>query len=238
MALSNGKIVGLLGAVLLIALLAFAAGFLLGLSTAADLGQSASARAPGNAATTGSGATGSGETGSGATGSGATGSGATGSGATGSGGSGSDASGDLPAAPAPSAAASGSEDAGGADGSPAAEAGSGAGGDGAAEDDSRAPSGGDGQAGAVPAAGYRVLAGEHAVEAPAAAAARRLTDHGFAAEVVALEAADGPWFQVVVGGFASLARAREAAMQIRTELGVDALVGPPSAQAANAEAGG
>ena len=55
--------------------------------------------------------------------------------------------------------------------------------------------------------------------------------------LVALQAADGPWFQVVVGGFASLARAREAAMQIRTELGIDALVGPPSAQAANAEAG-
>jgi hypothetical protein len=218
MALSNGKIAGLLGAVLLIALLAFAAGFLLGLSSAAGLRGSAASGAPANAVAPDAAAAGSGGV----------------AGADGR--DGSDAAapasapngGDGPDAAAP--------DGSGDEGAPAAEGEGASGGgqaDGGQADGGPGEDGGGGQA-----PGYSVLAGEHAVEARAAAAAKRLTDGGFAAEVVALEAANGPWFQVVVGGFGSLQLAREAAMQIRTEIGVDGLVGLPPAQAANADPGG
>ncbi|MDZ7714386.1 MAG: SPOR domain-containing protein [Rhodovibrio sp.] len=96
--------------------------------------------------------------------------------------------------------------------------------------------GGGRDAAAVP--GYQVLAGVHAVAARADAVARRLAQAGFDAQVVKLDDPGGPWFRVVVGGFDSLPRAREAAMQIRTEVGVDALVGPPPPQAANADPDG
>jgi hypothetical protein len=217
MALSTGKLVGLLGAVLLIALLAFSAGFLLGLDTAAGLrstpdpATNAGTRDP----TAGSGAPaapasdGDGDTASPAAG---TGNGAADAAGGPAGGDRGRANGDGEAGDE-----SGDDggDAGGADSSDAA--------------------GGEGAA-AVP--GYRVLAGVHAVAARADAVAQRLTLAGFAAQVVALDEPGAPWFRVVVGGFDSLARAREAAMQIRTELGVDALVGPPPPQAANADADG
>jgi hypothetical protein len=221
MALSTGKVAGLLGAVLLIALLAFSAGFLLGLDTAAglrstpDTAANAGIRDP----------------------------------AAGSGGPPAPASaGDDDTASPAAGTANGVADApgGSAGGDPGSANGAGeageesgdhggdAGGDAGGSDSSDAP-GGDGAA-AVP--GYQVLAGVHAVAARADAMAQRLALAGFAAQVVALDDPGGPWFRVVVGGFDSLARAREAAMQIRTELGVDALVGPPPPQAANADADG
>jgi hypothetical protein len=220
MALSTGKLAGLLGAVLLIALLAFAAGFLLGLDTATgprSTPDDAAAAGPGDPAA--------------------------GSGAPAAAPSAGDGDTTEPAAGTPADAAAGGAPAGG--GAAAGQAGGDPGGandDGDAGgepgdggDDSGDAEGGDGAA-AVP--GYQVLAGVHAVAARADAVTQRLTQAGFAAQVVALDDPAGPWFRVVVGGFDSLARAREAAMQIRTELGVDALVGPPPAQAANADPDG
>ncbi|MBK1667154.1 hypothetical protein CKO28_03730 [Rhodovibrio sodomensis] len=206
MALSHGKIAGLLGAVLLIALLAFAAGFLLGLSTAADLGDTAqdagSASSPAVAAVPDGRADGD-------------------AGAAGAG------------PKAPDGAAASHDTAAGNDGasaSPSAPA------DDTEPDGPGAPEPGGGAAVDAGPTGYSVQAGEHAVAARATAAANRLIAAGFAARVVQLGSPDGPWFRVVVDGFDSRARAAEAAMQIRTELGVDALIAPPPAQAANAGA--
>jgi len=217
MALSTGKVAGLLGAVLLIALLAFSAGFLLGLDTASGLRATPDAPAAagpvdpaaGSGAPPAPASAGDGDTASPAAG--------TGNGA------------------ADAAGGSAGGDPGRANGDgEAGEDGGDAGGDAGGADSSDAP---DGE-GAAAVPGYRVLAGVHAVAARADAVAQRLTLAGFAAQVVALDDPGGPWFRVVVGGFDSLARAREAAMQIRTELGVDALVGPPPPQAANADADG
>lgn len=219
MALSTGKLAGLLGAVLLIALLAFAAGFLLGLDTATgprSTPDDAAAAGPGDPAA--------------------------GSGAPAAAPSAGDGDTTEPAAGTPADAAGGGAAAGQAGGDPGGanddgDAGDepGDGGDDGGDDGGGDAEGGDGAA-AVP--GYQVLAGVHAVAARADAVTQRLTQAGFAAQVVALDDPGGPWFRVVVGGFDSLPRAREAAMQIRTELGVDALVGPPPAQAANADPDG
>jgi len=218
MGLSTAKVAGLLGAVLLIALLAFTAGFLLGLDTAADLRPAS-------------------DSGAGA----ANGDPAAASGAPAATRSADDGDTASPAADAAGADAAGA-DGDGADGD-GADAGDGQGDTGGANGDGNAgdapgddgDGGGDGAA-AVP--GYQVLAGVHAVAARADAVARRLTQAGFEAQVVKLDDPGGTWFRVVVGGFDSLPRAREAAMQIRTEVGVDALVGPPPPQAANADPDG
>ena len=219
MALSTGKLAGLLGAVLLIALLAFAAGFLLGFDTATGLRST-----PDDAAAAGPGDP--------AAGSGAPAAASAGDGDATQPGAGTpvdDAGGGAPAGGRAAAGQAGS-DPGGAkdDGDAGDEPGHGG-------EDGGDAEGGDGAA-AVP--GYQVLAGVHAVAARADAVTQRLTQAGFAAQVVALDDPGGRWFRVVVGGFDSLARAREAAMQIRTELGVDALVGAPPAQAANADPDG
>jgi hypothetical protein len=218
MALSTGKVAGLLAAVLVIALLAFAAGFLLGLSTAhdlsgtrtvapADAGPAVGREAGGQTAADSNGADDDRADGDGATG----GNGAAGQTVNGG------------AQPDGVGAVNGPGDGSGSkDGADAGAGDAGKGGD-------------RGGQGANAPAGYQVLAGAHAVEARAHAVARRLSDRGFAAQVVALQAVDGPWFRVVVGGFDSLAAAREAAMQVRTEVGIDVLVAPPQPQAANAE---
>jgi hypothetical protein len=233
MALSTGKVAGLLAAVLAIALLAFAAGFLLGLSTAHDL-SGTRAGAPAGESSNGTGAAAGGAT---APGDSAGGDGAAGNRTAGSGGAQPDAVGSdgSDAADGPSDDKAGAD--GGGDGGSAA--GGGNGGDGGADGDGdggadAADAQGDADGGAAAPAGYQVLAGAHAVEARAHAVARRLSDRGFTAQVVALPAADGPWFRVVLGGYDSLAAAREAAMQVRTEVGLDTLVAPPQPQAANA----
>ena len=202
MGLSTGKVAGLLGAVLLIALLGFTAGFLLGLDTAAYLRPAS-------------------DSGAGA---------GNGDPAAASGAPVAPRSADDGDTPSP-AGANGGGSAEGADAADKSVGDSGDDGDGGTDGKSAR----DGAA-AVP--GYQVLAGVHAVSVEADAVARRLTQAGFDAQVVKLDDPEGPWFRVVVGGFDSLPQAREAAMQILTELGVDALVGPPPPQAANADPDG